>query len=129
MFNFSHSLLIPTRSLGTAVCDNRQTGWIEGMRVENLDCHQSRTNHPETIGSNVEVAPVRTSPLIGCSSGSMQTSLQTSVKILAVKSLISLCLVDGNHLLSMLHGELGTIMKWNLKFVECKAKLFNWQSG
>ena len=42
-----------------------------------------------------EVAPVRTFPVIGCRSGSMQTSLQTSVRTLAVRSLISLCLIDG----------------------------------
>ena len=42
----------------------------------------------------LEVAPVRTSLVIGCRSGSMQTSLQTSVRRLAVRSLILLCLMD-----------------------------------
>ena len=36
------------------------------------------------------------SPVIGCNSGSVQTSLHTSVRRLAVKSLISLCLIVGN---------------------------------
>ena len=33
--------------------------------------------------------------MIGCKCGSMQTSLHTSDKRLAVRSLISLCLIDG----------------------------------
>ena len=41
------------------------------------------------------MAPERCSPVIGCKCGSMQTSLHTSDKRLAVKSLISLCLIDG----------------------------------
>ena len=42
-----------------------------------------------------EEAPVNTSPSMGRSSGSMQTSLQTSVGRLAVRSLISLCQMEG----------------------------------
>ena len=42
-----------------------------------------------------EEALVRTSPVRGCRSGSMQTSEQT-VRRFAVKSCISLCLMDGN---------------------------------
>ena len=38
---------------------------------------------------------MRDSPVIGCNSGSVQTSLQTSVSRLAVRSLISLCLIEG----------------------------------
>ena len=41
------------------------------------------------------VAPARTPPVIGCRSGSMQTSLQTSGRRLAVRFLISLCLMGG----------------------------------
>ena len=39
---------------------------------------------------------MRTSPVRGCRSGSMRTSEQTSVRRFAVRSLISLCLMDGN---------------------------------
>ena len=38
---------------------------------------------------------MRASPVSGCNSGSTQTLLQTSVNRLAVRSLISLCLIDG----------------------------------
>ena len=38
---------------------------------------------------------MRDSPVIGCNSGSIRTSLQTSVRRLAVRSLISLCLIEG----------------------------------
>ena len=40
-------------------------------------------------------APERGSPVMGCRCGSMQTSLHTSDRRLAVRSLISLCLIDG----------------------------------
>ena len=43
----------------------------------------------------LDEAPVRISPVTGCSSDSVQTSLQTSVRRLAVKSRISLCLMEG----------------------------------
>ena len=41
------------------------------------------------------VAPVRPSSVTGCSTGSMRISLQTSVRGVAVRSRISLCLMDG----------------------------------
>ncbi len=43
----------------------------------------------------LEEAPLRCSPVIGCRSGSTHTSLHTFVRRFAVKSLISLCLIDG----------------------------------
>ena len=43
----------------------------------------------------LEVAPVRCSFFTGCSSGSIQTSLHTSVSKLAVRSRISLSLIVG----------------------------------
>ena len=75
------------------------------MRVENTNiklCY-FKPSSPEPIGCNVktctiwvlEVAPVRASLVIGCRSDSMQTSPHTSVSRLAVRSLISLCLMDG----------------------------------
>ena len=42
------------------------------------------------------VAPVRPSLVMGCRSGSVQMSCATSVRRCAVKSLISLCLMEGN---------------------------------
>ena len=42
------------------------------------------------------VAPVRCSVVTACSSGSMRTSLHTSVSRLAVRSRISLCLIVGS---------------------------------
>ena len=76
-----------------------------GMRIENSDIKICSFNRPPqkplaamsrcAPSWALEVAPMRTSPVIGCRSGSMQTSLQTSVRRLAVRSLISLCLMDG----------------------------------
>ena len=70
------------------------------MKVENSDIKVCFLNRPpqkplaamskRAPSFALQVALVRNSPVIGCRSGSMQTSLQTSVRRLAVRSLISL---------------------------------------
>ena len=73
------------------------------MRVENFDIEVSPfiTATPKAIGGNIQPSPViaeaplRLSPVIGCSVGSIQTSLQTSDNQLPTVSRTSLCRMEG----------------------------------
>ena len=65
------------------------------MRVDDTGIEECafEATYPETIGSNIQPcisliaeAPERTSPVIGCSGGSMHTSWHTSDIKFAVKS-------------------------------------------
>ena len=74
-----------------------------GVKHPDVKVCSLKSTSPHTICRNIKactilciaVAPVKPSSVTGCSTGSMRTSLQTSVRRVAVRSRISLCLMDG----------------------------------
>ena len=104
MFNLSHSLFIVPLLLQLVLSVTTGVSTRGGMRIKNSHIKDTfKSTTPKTISSNIHLtpswvydeAPVNTSTSMGRSSGSMQTSLQTSVGRLAVRSLISLCQMEG----------------------------------
>ena len=108
VFNFEDSLLVSPLlcllMLAIACCgiglSVRESAWVENPDIKEgslISATQSPFAAMSSLAPSCVLAdaPERCSPVMGCRCGSMQTSLHTSDRRLAVRSLISLCLIDG----------------------------------